>query len=149
MKNRTLKFPLLLLLLSCKNSINVDPCLKSLKIISQNENQEGNLVFEVQGELRGLSKNLYELEYTLEQTLELPDDTFVGTVVFEENFPECFGHYIIDKRQRLNLDTFRLRSKVQVELERIKLNNPIAETKVMNLKNVEYLYIVKNMTYAN
>ncbi len=135
-------------LIGCSSPLNINPCLNSLEIISQDLNENNNLVFKVQGELRDLSKNLYELEYALEQTLGLPDDTFVGTVVFEENFPECFGYFMIDQRLDLKLDTFELGSQVMVELEQIKLNHPIQKTKIMNLKNVEYLYIVKKMIYA-
>ena len=142
---RLIWFVFPILFLGCKNSFRIDPCIKSLEIISRSVNEKNNLVFEVQGELRGLSKNLHELEYALEQTLGLPDDTFGGTVVFEENFPECFGYFMIDQRLGLQLDTFQLRSEVIVELEQIELNDPIEETKIVKLKNVEYLYIVKNM----
>ncbi len=135
---------LLFLVISCGVSEKEDPCLKSLDIVSKTKIQESKIIYKVVGELRTISKGLNALEHELEKTLGLPDDTFVGCIVFEENFPECFSYYIIDSRLSIDFGEIELHSKVQVELEKVKLNKTVVET-IMKQKNVEYLYIVKSI----
>ena len=137
--SKNLLYFLILFGLCCNTSITEDLCLQSLDLISQNDK-----IYKVQGELRTFSKGLYTLENGLEQTLGLPEDTFVGCLVFEENFPDCFGCYLLDSRLSIDYSSIKLHSKVQVELEKIKLTVPIKET-IMNKKDIQYLYIVKSV----
>ncbi len=144
MKKITIALILPLFILSCSDSSKIDPCLEALEIISTNEFPDGTIEYEVIGEVRTLSKGAYEFEQAIERTLDLPKRTIVGCLGFEENFPECFGYYVFDRRQKVKTDHIQFHQKAKVTLRRIELDKIIPLT-ARKQKDVQYLYLIQNI----
>lgn len=128
----------------CNNTSENDSCLQKLDIVSTIVFNNGDIEYEVIGELRGFSKGDYDLERAMEKTLNLDKKTLNGCLVFEENFPECFGFFILDTRSNIDQSQINFHEKAKVKLRRIKLKTPILET-FRKKKNIEYLYLVKDV----
>ena len=129
---------LLLFVISCKTE-TVDSCLQKLEITSTDEN--GDIYYNVIGEIIDVSKGADDLELALSETLGLEKGVLNGCLVFKENFPECFGYFILDTRTGLDLSNIKFNQKVKVKVNRIEIDEPIEVSK-RNQKNVEYLYLV-------
>lgn len=123
---------------ACSDRSNANFCLLELEILNQ-ANQ-----IEVVGTYYGLSKGASDLESALEETLRVDASTLNGCLSFSENYPNCFGCFILDTRLDYNIDGLKVGNKVKVKLEKVKLNKPIAES-VRGQKNVEYLYLVQSI----
>jgi hypothetical protein len=128
----------------CKSSDGYDSCLQPLKVLSVTEFNNGEIEYEVIGEIRTFSKGASDLELALEETLNLNSGNLNGCLVFEENFPECFGYFILDTRASLDVSEIKLGERSRVKFRRIKLKVPILET-IRKQQNVEYLYLVKEV----
>ncbi len=144
MKKIIIALILPLFILSCSDSSKIDPCLEALEIISTNEFPDGTIEYEVIGEVSAFSKGAYEFEQALERTLDLPKRTMNGCLVFEENFPECFGYYVFDLREKVKTDHIQLYQKAKVTLRRIELDEIIPLT-ARKQKNVQYLYLIREI----
>jgi len=141
---KTIFLLFLLAIAGCGNELEYDSCLQALEVISEIELHNGDVEYDVIGEVRGFSKGAYDLETALEETLNLDKKTLNGCLVFEENFPECFGYFIFDTRASQNISKIEFHQKAKVKLRRIKLKTPILES-FRKQKNVEYLYLVKEV----
>ncbi len=144
MKETLIFIALSIFILGCGDSEKLDSCLQALDIISINKFPNGDVEYEVIGKVADLSKGAYEFEQAIKQTLNLPEGVVAGCLIFEENFPECFGYFMIDRRQSADYSSIKLEENAKVTLLRVELDEIIPLT-ARKQKNVQYLYLIREI----